>query len=476
MTTSSGSSFPAVDLMQQGAPTPCRISDFAQQARTPPDLSRQNLAMGWLMFEDASDIYGDDLPVSSIAKKTQVFVKHLHGTLSLQVDLTKDVEVLKEVVEKRLQRNVSDEYFAYYLKELEPRNSLLSYGIKRDSTISLTPRLRGGRRRLKTLLRFFLKHKEELVKLVELPDGSDSVELTYMGCKFLASWLCCFLRAFASGRSWGGSFDLVSFLVPRQSVHIFKTPSKELNSRNLHMDCTTFTRFVRVMFVLNNQHPPYLLHLLSMLDNLTMEDLSADMLFALATHISLMPSLNRVCLVYLIKRRYDGWRLSERRRFRNHVSMCQLHQIWLLNLRFVPLFGDVLVETLRRSAVSHNDWHQLFVTIRNYNTHGPEYCWRGNVQWFDYSNNGMELMVPKYTADFLAQMLDVLIQRKFDIKDELMACSVSCCARKIWKRRFRENSDRRSSSTIDSERSVKTNKRRHAESYDRRGSKKHKKF
>jgi hypothetical protein len=65
----------------------------------------------------------------------------------LQVDLTKDVEVLKEVVEKRLQRNVSDEYFAYYLKELEPRNSLLSYGIKRDSTISLTPRLRGGRRR-----------------------------------------------------------------------------------------------------------------------------------------------------------------------------------------------------------------------------------------------------------------------------------------------------------------------------------------
>jgi hypothetical protein len=87
-------------------------------------------------------------------------------------------------------------------------------------------------------------------------------------------------------------------------------------------------------------------------------------------------------------------------------------------LRFIPMFGDVLVETLRRSAVSHNDWHQLFVTIRNYNTHGPEYCWRGNVQWFDYSNNGMELMVPKYTADFLAQMLDVLIQRKFDIKDE----------------------------------------------------------
>ncbi|PVH33725.1 hypothetical protein PAHAL_8G054800 [Panicum hallii] len=434
MTTSSGSSFPAVDLMQQGAPTPCRISDFDQQARTPPYLSRQ------------------------------VFVKHLHGTLSLQVDLTKDVEVLKEVVEKRLQRNASDEYFAYYLKELEPRNSLLSYGIKRDSTISLTPRLRGGRRRLKTLLRFFLKHKEELVKLVELTDGSDSVELTYMGCKFLSSWLCCFLRAFASGRSWGGSFDLVSFLVPRQSVHIFKTPSKELNPRNLHMDCTTFTRFVRVMFVLNNQHPPYLLHLLSMLDNLTMEDLSADTLFALTTHISLMPSLNRVCLVYLIKRRYDGWRPSERRRFRNHVNI------------FIPMFGDVLVETLRRSAVSHNDWHQLFVTIRNYNTHGPEYCWRGNVQWFDYSNNGMELMVPKYTADFLAQMLDVLIQRKFDIKDELMACSVSCCARKIWKRRFRENSDRRSSSPIDSERSVKTNKRRHAESYDRRGSKKHKKF
>jgi hypothetical protein len=28
--------------------------------------------MGWLMFEDASDIYGDDLPVPSIAKKTQV--------------------------------------------------------------------------------------------------------------------------------------------------------------------------------------------------------------------------------------------------------------------------------------------------------------------------------------------------------------------------------------------------------------------
>ncbi|XP_025828579.1 uncharacterized protein LOC112903527 [Panicum hallii] len=41
MTTSSGSSFPAVDLMQQGAPTPCRISDFDQQARTPPYLSRQ---------------------------------------------------------------------------------------------------------------------------------------------------------------------------------------------------------------------------------------------------------------------------------------------------------------------------------------------------------------------------------------------------------------------------------------------------
>jgi hypothetical protein len=30
----------------------------------------------------------------------------------------------------------------------------------------------------------------------------------------------------------------------------------------------------------------------------------------------------------------------------------------------------------------------------------------------------MELIVPKYTADFLAQMLDVLIERKFDIKDE----------------------------------------------------------
>ncbi|KAK8447726.1 hypothetical protein SEVIR_8G139450v4 [Setaria viridis] len=439
--------------------------------------------MGYLRSVDASDLCEDDLSVSSVAKKTQVFVKHSFGTLSLQVDLAKDVLFLKEVVEKRLQRSVSDEYFVYHLKELEPGNTLLSYGIKRDSHICLTPRLRGGRRRFKTLLRFFLKHKNELLKLVELPDGSHSVELTYVGCMLLASWLCCFLRAFASGKSWAGSFNLSSFLVHRWRVQTLKKPTKYLNPRNLYKDCTGFTRFLRVMFVLNNQLPPYLLQLLNMLESLTMEDLTADTFFALATHLSLVPSLNRVSLVYLIKRKHDGCSFTEQKRFKTEVDRCSMQYGWLEDLLWTPLFRDVIVGGWRRNVVYHPNHHQTFILIRNYNTHGPEYSWIDHDQWFSCNNNGMELMVPKYTLDYLLEVVDTLIQKKFDIKDELMACAISCCAREDWKKRIRENNSdsykrcckkRRSSSLIDPERSDKTKKRRRAEKSDRRGSKKRK--
>uniref|UniRef100_A0A0D9XPV9 DNA polymerase delta catalytic subunit n=1 Tax=Leersia perrieri TaxID=77586 RepID=A0A0D9XPV9_9ORYZ len=74
-------------------------------------------------------------------EKTQVFVKHLHGTLSVQIDLRKDVDALRREVEKRL--NLSGHYYTYGLNVLEG-HTLLSYGITRDAQIHMHFRLRGG--------------------------------------------------------------------------------------------------------------------------------------------------------------------------------------------------------------------------------------------------------------------------------------------------------------------------------------------
>uniref|UniRef100_A0A0E0BXW4 Ubiquitin-like domain-containing protein n=2 Tax=Oryza meridionalis TaxID=40149 RepID=A0A0E0BXW4_9ORYZ len=141
--------------------------------------------------EKPTTSYGDKPPnVSSVMKKTQVFVKHPHGTLSLQIDTNKDVEFLREEVEQRMQLDISGYFFMYDLSTIEAGKPLSSYGIEKDSNICMRARLHGGRRfhggrklhhrkrfhgqrKSKTLSQFYLKHgEEEFLKTVKLPDGS----------------------------------------------------------------------------------------------------------------------------------------------------------------------------------------------------------------------------------------------------------------------------------------------------------------
>uniref|UniRef100_J3KWW4 Ubiquitin-like domain-containing protein n=1 Tax=Oryza brachyantha TaxID=4533 RepID=J3KWW4_ORYBR len=426
--------------------------------------------------------------VSTALTKTQVFVKHPHGTLSLQIDTDKDVCFLKEMVNQRIHLGFSG-YFTYQLSTLEAGKPLSSYGIVKDSDIYMRARLHGGkryrgrrfrgRRKLKTLSQFSLEHRDELLRSVELPDQSTSVELTSLGCTILSSLVHLFTAVFVSGRTWDGTIDMEGLIVVHGRVRIKKTSWEGLNSSRLKSDCARLTSMIREMFVQNNVHPPYLRHLLKKFDTLA-GDFLEDHRAAFDLHMSSMSSLNRVNSVYQIRRSFDGWDRMEQHRFRCVANTCKFREDGLNHLYSNHLFRAVIMEGQKMNVRIKSNGIGAFFFIPVPIDQREQLC-----QLFE-CNSGVELMVPKYLGDFLAEVVFKFIEEDFDIRDVLMTCSTlgpsvttsssdgssssdshsdSTSSPRKRKRSFKKKKPKRCSSSSDSDvssESTRKRKRRHS--------------
>ncbi|KAF2948845.1 hypothetical protein DAI22_01g064700 [Oryza sativa Japonica Group] len=218
-------------------------------------------------------------------------------------------------------------------------------------------------------------------------------------------------------------------IVVHGRVRIKKKPWKGLNSSKMNSDCTKLTSMIREMFVKKNVHPPYLKHLLGKLEALAVDVFTVRQQLAFDYHISLIPSLNRVNLVYQIKRCYDGWDDREKMYFRFVADNCTVPEDWCNTLMSKHLFRLVILEGQKRNIIYGSNGMSAFHLVRNYNTHAPEHSWIHvfvdskieHYQWFQ-CDSGIELMVPKYLGDFLAEAVFKFIEDEFDLTHVLRTC------------------------------------------------------
>lgn len=296
-----------------------------------------------------------------------MFVRHPRGTLSLQLDTHMDVEFLKKEIELRTKLDVSEYLFKYGQSTLESGKPLSSYGIEKDSNINMVGRLRGGRR-FQTLSQYFIEQEDNLLRTVELPDGSIGVEKTELGCLLLSSLIHLSTAVFVSGKTWNGAFTMKSFHVLHGRVRIKKKPQDGLNKDKLHRDCIQLSEIIKTIFVRDNVYPPYLKHLLQMLDTIAVDVFSAEHKLAFDSHISLILPLN-----------YDGWHENEKKRFRNAANKCTVPEDWVQKLICVPLFHDIIMEGRKKHIIYQSNGIGAFILTRNYNTHAPECSWVSSI-------------------------------------------------------------------------------------------------
>lgn len=75
----------------------------------------------------------------------QIFVKTLIGrTITLEVESATYVETIKEMIFDKGEASVCDQRLIHEMKELENERQLADYGIKKEDTIQLITRLKGG--------------------------------------------------------------------------------------------------------------------------------------------------------------------------------------------------------------------------------------------------------------------------------------------------------------------------------------------
>lgn len=133
------------------------------------------------------------------------------------------------------------------------------------------------------------------------------VKLIDEGCAILCSWICLFTRNHAANLSWGGAFDLDSFIVLHGQVHAIKPPKARLASHSERLeDFKKLATLIKNIFILDGQHPPYLSHLIKKLNDLPHGPLLESYRVALEPHFCLLTPIGGSNALYQFKVKFDG--------------------------------------------------------------------------------------------------------------------------------------------------------------------------
>uniref|UniRef100_A0A0E0MNN7 Uncharacterized protein n=1 Tax=Oryza punctata TaxID=4537 RepID=A0A0E0MNN7_ORYPU len=276
-----------------------------------------------------------------------------------------------------------------------------------------------------TLEQYVHDESEGFVSVVALPDGKQlSLEITNVGCLFLSTWTSCFTEAFSRGKSWNGDYTWSDFQVTHGHVHLSKQP-ESYGKDGIEKDSSKFVQDIEQIFMrqgseLVSVYPPYLSDFVDRLKDLKIKD---DILlpvykFFLDNHMCMMPSYQRKFFIIAVYRKYE--RGSQK--WITALGNASPGQIgWLKALSKVIVFQDVINLANQENRAYHETNSDAFRLARDVAMHGSEHRFERNIERFP-DNSGVELMIPGYMNNFVAEIIAGIMKQAVDINQEGSCC------------------------------------------------------
>ncbi|CAL5012122.1 unnamed protein product [Urochloa decumbens] len=364
-------------------------------------------------------------------QKVPIFIKHCSGKVVLTVKLDEPSEHMMHLYEKQTKMKLVHQYFKYGNYMIDPKCSLLSYGVGRNATVDACSRLLGGR--CPTLEEYFHDKrndkKNDILVEVTLPDEKVSLEMTVEGCRILSTWLSCFMWAFSQGKSWGGIFTLKDFYVLDGHVRFSNdnAPKRGCASGSMEKDIQRLLEDVKKIFSRNrsklvSEYPPFLKNLIDFLENLRMTETISryDRLF-IETHVSCTTSSSWGMLLYKLHRRYKGLIEAEKDKWDAAISSARCPHEWYARLSKMIVFKDMI-----KQANKDKTNIGAFTLMRDTVMHALDLDDKKPVQKKYQNADNLALMIPVHMLDFLPNIIENLIKKDIDISAELHAAKVPC--------------------------------------------------
>ncbi|KAF8687364.1 hypothetical protein HU200_043050 [Digitaria exilis] len=315
-------------------------------------------------------------------QKVPIFIRHCSGMVVLRVKLDEPAEHMMHLYEIQTKMKLLYQHFKYGNSIIDPKRTLLSYGVGRDATVDACGRLLGGKP--PTLDEYFHDNKDKFLRKVTLPDGNISVDMEKKGCRILSSWLKCFTRTMAKGKTWAGRFTLQHFKVVNEHVKVLIPATHNLNTHSLKADMAELVRWIKGM------------------------------------------------LLVLLRKKYKSLSKPERNKWRKLILHATLpvDKNYPSCLSKVAVFEDIIAAANQMGKAYRCTKNSIFSMLRDEFTHGVEHRFDKTVDpWKEKfkDDDGIELMIPAYVDDFPAQVILAFVESAdIDITEELLACQVRC--------------------------------------------------
>ncbi|RCV39711.1 hypothetical protein SETIT_8G245200v2 [Setaria italica] len=365
--------------------------------------------------------------------KVPIFIRHCSGEVLLTVRLDEPSVHMMHQYEKQTKMKLVHQYFKYGNYRIDPKCSLLSYGVGRDSVVHAVTRLLGGR--YPTLEEYFRDNIDALLMEVTHPDGSFSLEMTEEGCRILSTWLSCFMWAFSEGKSWGGNFTLKDFYVLDSHVRVSNHtgPKGGHGLGSVGKDIELLLVHVKKIFCRNkrkliSEYPPFLKNLTDFLKKLTViqTTIAASDKLLIETHVSCTTSSSWGLLLFKLHRRYLGLAEDEKSQWDAAINTAVLPHGWHSSLSKIIVFKDMFDKAIKGGRPYRNSNIGAFTLMRDMVMHALD-CGDDAKNMEKYQNaDKVALMIPAHMLDFLPNIIENLIHRSIDISAELSAAKVRC--------------------------------------------------
>jgi hypothetical protein len=340
--------------------------------------------------EQPSDFNSLLVESASTSVDSQIFVKSLLGTLSVQINLEKTSQDLIDLIAQRTHFNPVDHYAEFRGCVLVLLSKLKDQGILNDSTVTIRSRLGGGLVRLSEFP-FAL----EALERTPMPDLNEyEPEITFKGSRITRNLIKLVTDSLDAGLYWPEALGFDDFLVDEEGrvyadpapvpipvAHLeaeHRIPAALDDAIRWHFDScirsnmTDLAHSIEHYFRFEGRLPAYMDDLVDKLLNCRLRGGQFEVKYKqkLLIHFGGLPSVCRVNIIHQVKLLLDSLDELDKQDFWRAVEFSDIYGDWYHRAES----NWVVNETLSKRTYGH-DKESAFHLCRNYFTHSFGNSW-----------------------------------------------------------------------------------------------------
>ncbi|KAM3210128.1 hypothetical protein ACQJBY_064265 [Aegilops geniculata] len=370
-------------------------------------------------------------------EQTQIFVETVLGvTMSLQFELSKSSQEFAEAVKMSTVFNQTEHYLEYGGTILHSKTKLNETGIGKGSTVRIRTRVLGGIPDQQTLVLAQFPFEDGILRMIQMPDSADTEpELTPMGSTIFRNLIKLVTDSLDGGFYWTENLTFHDFSVDEKGrVYALRPPvpisdvlvplEADHGRHYMHIqscfkaNLDDLGEHIELYFRLHGKYPAYMQNLVRKLKQfrLVAGQLEPSCKLALLTHFGGLPYMCRINIVFQLKIILDSLGWEGRLAFFRAIERCNINSEWQINVQ-----ANWVTHITYAKGSYAGDKPSAFFVSRNYFSHSYGNAWINGYCYYP-CDSGLEILLFKCLGDFLAELIEELLEMGFDLFDMLMSC------------------------------------------------------